>query len=189
MRVIDEGMSGLDVRIWNDAPEPVPSTVTVTLYSAGQTPVGSGSRELILPPRGEARCEVEEILGGFRDAGWAYRFGPPSADVVHVRVQAEDGREVSTVHLPAGPARGMEPDVGLTAELTAAGEDRCLVTVATRRFAQFVAFDATGWVADQAWFHLAPGEARVVRFSRAGAAGKLRGEARALNSVTRAPIR
>jgi beta-mannosidase len=189
VHIVDEGMPGLDIRMWNDAPDDVAATVEVTLYAAGQTPVGSASREVTLPAHGEVAREVEDLVGAFRDVGWNYRFGPPSADVVHAVLRTADGREVSDVFLPAGPARDTEPEIGLTASIVDLGEDECLVEVSTRRFAQYVAFDANGWIASDAWFHLAPGQRRTVRFLRGSARGSFRGEARALNSVARSALR
>ena len=189
VHIVDEGMSGLGIWMWNDAPREVAATVEVTLYAGGQTPVGSASRGVTLPAHGEAGCEVEELLGAFRDVGWTYRFGPPSADVVQAVLRTEDGREVTDVFLPAGPARDTEPEIGLAAAIVELGEDECRAEVATRRFAQFVAFDANGWTPDDAWFHLAPGQRRTVRFVRGSARGGFRGEVRALNSVARAPLR
>jgi beta-mannosidase len=191
VHIADQGMNGLGIRVWNDAPAPVPATLEVTLYAGGETAVGSAAREVLVPARGELSCEVEEVLGAFRDAGWAYRFGPPSADVVRAVVHTDDGRQVSDLHFPSGLAGTAEPDVGLTADVVHADADTARFRVASRRAAQFVAFDVTGWVPDDAWFHLAPGESREVRLTRRDGRATSRGprgEVRALNSLAHAGL-
>jgi beta-mannosidase len=192
VHIADQGMNGLAVHVWNDHPAAIDATLEVSLYANGETVVGSGSRDIVLPAHGQHSCDVEDVLGAFRDAGWAYRFGPPSADVVRAVLRTQDGREIGDLHFPAGLAGTPEPDVGLDVEPLYADADTAAVRVSSRRAAQFVAFDVTGWVPDDAWFHLAPGESRDVRLTRRD--GRMtsrgpRGEVRALNSVARASVR
>ncbi len=183
----DLGMNGLVVRTWNDGPESLPVTLEITLYANGETVVGAGARDLVLPAHGQLNAEVEDVLGAFRDVGWAYRFGPASADVVQAVVRTADGREVSDVHFPVGLTGTPEADIGLTAELLPGEPDAAVrtVRVAARRAAQFVAVEAVGWVASDGWFHLAPGGSRDVELGRASGRPP-RGEVRAVNSVARA---
>ena len=194
VQVADRGMNGLEVLVWSDGPDELEVTLEVTVYARGETVVGSGSRELVVPGRGQVVVDVESVLGGFRDVGWAYRFGPAAADAVAVYVRTADGSEVSDLYFPTGLAGSSEPDIGLTAELDDGAPDAAVrvVRVGTRRCAQFVTVDALGWVASDGWFHLAPGHIREVALTRAAGSRMTRpprGEVRAVNSVARLTFR
>jgi beta-mannosidase len=122
------------------------------------------------------------LLGGFRDLTNAYRFGPPSYDLVRARLEVGD--DVSEdFYLPLGPSRPQEPDLGLEAKAALEG-DCWHVTLRTRRFAQWVALEVPGFVPNDSWFHLAPGAERAfgLRPLNGDAGASPRGRVRALNS-------
>ena len=84
-------------------------------------------------------------------------------------------------HFPLGLPSGREPDVGLTAEARVDPDGAALV-VRTRRFAQSIAIDLEGFAPDDAYFHLAPGEEKLVRLRRVSGTGAPRGTVQALNA-------
>jgi beta-mannosidase len=73
--------------------------------------------------------------------------------------------------------------VGLAAEarLDADGAGAALL-VRTRRFAQSIAVDVEGFEPEDAYFHLAPGEERLVRLRRTAGTGAPRGTLQPLNA-------
>ena len=90
-------------------------------------------------------------------------------------------------HLPGGIRRPVEADLGL--EAGAVRRDGTWeVTVATRRFAQWVAIDLPGFVPSDSWFHLAPGAERTVTLQPAGGDGPPKGRVRALNGRHAVPV-
>jgi beta-mannosidase len=184
--ITDEGLAGLRVHVVNDRASTVEGTLRLTLFNPG----GSAVEEVESAVRVDAHAEVEwnaaTLLGGFRDLTDAYRFGPPAYDVVRVRFETADGVS-ETFHLPAGPARLQEPDLGLEASAAPDGDNWDL-RVGARRFAQWVAIDVPGFAPDDSWFHLAPGGERTVTL-RPSAEGKPpRGRVRALNGLYSTPI-
>ena len=61
---------------------------------------------------------VEAVLGRWVDAAWAYRFGPPTQNVIALTLERPDGELLSQAfHLPAGrPVERFSPaDLGLRA--------------------------------------------------------------------------
>jgi beta-mannosidase len=156
----DDGLSGLTVHVVNDRPEAVRGTLTVTVFDPSGTPTEEAGASVEVAPRSQQQWTTAALLGGFRDLTDAYRFGPPTADVVRVSL-AVGGKTCEAVHLPAGPARPVVADLGLRP--TASRVDgRWQVTVTSERFAQWVAFDTPGHVPSDSWFHLAPGTSRTV---------------------------
>lgn len=181
----DEGLSGLRLHVVNDRPEQLEGILRVSVFA----PTGVTSEQVetpvVVPGRWQVQLGVEGLLGGFRDLTRAYRFAPPSQDVVLVELLAADGSEVSSaVHLPSGVSRPRLPDLGLVASAvpTASGWS---LTVSTELFAQYVAVDASGFRPSDSWFHLAPGRSRTIELV-GDPSHRPRGTVRALNAY--APV-
>lgn len=186
---VDEGLNGLALHVVNDTAEPVHGRLVVELVARGELVVERGESAVEAPPRGSCTLDAEEVLGGFRDVTYAYRFSPPAHDAVVATLWSGDGAELSqAVHLPLGQARPHEADLGLSATARPDGDGRWAVSVGTRRFAQWVTVRAAGFVPDDSWFHLPPGCTREVTLS-GPAEGAPRGSVQALNSPSRAAIR
>lgn len=186
---VDEGLNGLALHVVNDGADPVRGRLVVELVARGELVVERGELAVEAPPRGSCSADAEEILGGFRDVTYAYRFSPPSHDAVVATLWSAGGRELAqVVHLPLGQDRPRQADLGLTATAQAAGPGRWEVEVGTARLAQWVTVRADGFVADDSWFHLPPGCTRSVVLAGAGD-GPPRGTVQAVNGVGHATIR
>lgn len=74
--LVDEGLGGLAVHVANDGAAAVTATLRVALARTTGAPVAVAERELQLAPRSVTAFDVEELIGRFCDASWAYRFGP-----------------------------------------------------------------------------------------------------------------
>lgn len=179
LHLSDEGTNGVVLHVANDG-EAREGELVVTLYRAGEIEVGRAARSLRVAAHETLEIPVLELFEGFRDLSFAYRFGPPSCDLV---VASFAGAEA--FHFPVGLPRERELDVGLTASAVPV-EGGFDVTVKTRRFAQSITFDADGFAPSDAWFHLAPGGSRTIRLR--GAASPLRGYVQALNGESPSKI-
>lgn len=182
--VTDEGLNGLDAHVVNDSVAPLTGTLHVDLIARGETCVESVRSPVSIDAHSGQSFALNALFDGFRDLSYAYRFGPPPCDVVVVSLLSEAGVPLSRqCFLPGGPARAVENDIGLVA--TATLDDRqWLATVSTRRFAQRVSVDIAGFVASDSWFHLAPGESRVIELRPEGSHEKPRGQVVAVNCST-----
>ncbi|MGH9142451.1 MAG: glycoside hydrolase family 2 protein, partial [Vicinamibacterales bacterium] len=78
-------------------------------------------------------------------------------------------------------------DLGLTARAEPT-RDGCVLVVDTLKFAHAVAIDVEGWIPDDNYFHVEPGEPRRIflHSTRRGAA--LRGHVAALNGRSPIPL-
>ncbi|HVV96128.1 MAG TPA: hypothetical protein VHC92_03200 [Rhodanobacteraceae bacterium] len=187
--ITDEGVNGLAVHVFNDRATALSATLDLTLYRRGEIEVGRGTLAVTVPARDAVEIAATDFLDAFYDLSYAYRFGPPTAECVHVVLRDGDDVIGDAFHFPAGLASTVECDVGLTVEVLPAGEgaERGIV-VSTRRFAQSVTIDAPGFVSDDNGFHLAPGQRRRVMLRPAGGARAphARCRASALNAETAA---
>ncbi len=153
----DEGCNGLAVHVANDGPMPIAARVELVLYRGGHVEVGRGALEIALAPHTTAELAAAQLFEGFLDLSFAYRFGPPTAHVVHARLVAGDELLAEAFHFPAGPPATREADVGLVATLVPGG-----LEISAQRFAYAVTIDLPGFRPDDNGFHLAPGETRVI---------------------------
>jgi beta-mannosidase len=186
----------------NDGPEPVAGQLEVALVARGAAVVERAEVAVDVPARGAVTVGAEEVLGGWRDVTYAYRFAPPAHDAVVATLRARDAAAgdaaceplAEVVHLPLGQDRPLEADLGLEAAARRDADGRWWVDVRTRRLAQWVTVRAEGFVPADSWFHLAPGARRVVELwpERGDGAtapdGPPRGTVQALNATGSAPI-
>jgi beta-mannosidase len=183
--ISDEGLGGLAVHVINDGEHALEATLAVSLFSSGEVPVGSESREITVAPHGSFSVDAEQLLGGFRDVSWSYRFGPVPHDVVVATLRAADGTLLSeAVHLPAGGGRPVESDLGLAATLIGDADTGWAAQVSTRRFAQSVHLNVAGWRPVDSWFDLPPGQSRLIALvpESPSTTGQPHGDVAALNA-------
>ena len=174
------------VHVINDQASSIRGELRLTLYNAGGSVVEEAVSDVDVDEHSERQWNAATLLGGFRDLTNAYRFGPPGYDVVRVRLEV-DGAVSEAFHLPVGPGRPQEPDIGLEAHASLAGDDWQL-TVRTRRFAQWVALEVPGFAPDDSWFHVAPGGERTITLRPLDGTSVPKGRVRALNCIHSSPI-
>ncbi|HVZ74048.1 MAG TPA: glycoside hydrolase family 2 protein [Polyangia bacterium] len=186
--VSDEGGNGLAVHVCNDGAAALTGELEVVLYRAGEVRVAGAKRAIEVAPRAAVEIAAASLFDGFFDLSYAYRFGPPSHDLVVATVRAPAGGVVAEAfHFPVGLPATRELDVGLTAEV-ATNDDGASLVVKTKRFAQSIAVEVEGHEPDDAFFHLAPGATRAIALRRISGAGPTRGTLQPLNAETSAKI-
>ncbi len=209
---VDEGLNGVALHVLNDRPEPLAAELEVALVARGSGAVERADVLLDVPAAGSRSIGVEEVLDGWRDVSYAFRFAPPAYDAVVATLRrrgavpsavptggaaaAEPLAEV--VHLPLGQARPVEADLGLEATARCGPDGRWHLDVQTRRLAQWVTVRVDGHQASDSWFHLPPGGRRTLELcpertgagARASTAGAPpRGTVQALNAPAPVPIK
>jgi beta-mannosidase len=161
--ISDEGCNGLALHVAHDGPMPLAARLEVALYRGGHVEVGRGATDVRVAPHAALELPIAALFEGFLDLSFAYRFGRPTAQVVHATLVA-DGRVLGeTFHFPVGPPIAWEPDVGLTASLGPDG-----LTVSAKRFAYGVVIELPGLEPEDNGFHLAPGQVRTIALRKVG---------------------
>lgn len=161
----DEGLNGAKITVLNETPRAIQARLEFACLREGATPVASAARDVTLLPRSCEAISASDVLGGFFDVTYAYRFGPPSHDVVMARLIDGEGAVLDESFLfPLGRAAAMAAS-GLSIEM-AGTDDAPELAISCARFAQNVRIVCPGWRADDG-FHLAPGAARRVALTPA----------------------
>jgi beta-mannosidase len=183
--ISDEGNSGLDLHVYNEAARPLAATLRFTMYRQGEVVIAQGQRPVSLAAQGMLELPAAELLTGFHDLTYAYRFGPPSYDVAVASLHLADAAPFAfATYFPSGRAVPSTQDIGLTAEARPVAGGFAL-TLKTRAFARWVQVEAEGFRCEDQYFHLLPGSERVLmlRPVSPSTAGALRGRVLALNAT------
>ena len=185
LAITDEGVNGLAVHVCNDPATPLDGRLEIDLYRSGEIPVGHARAEVHVPAHGAATVAAASLFDEWLDLSHAYRFGPPLADVIHAKLIVDGALRCETFWFPAGLSNTREQDIGLTAEILSRDDGDAVLRLTTRRFAQSIAIDVSGFVPADNGFHLAPGQSRDVALRRKSAAPRTtaRGNVCALNAV------
>jgi beta-mannosidase len=185
----DEGGNGLYAHVVNESAKPLAGSLELTCYRDGHVVMNRGSQPLDIAPRAALEMPAGAFFPGFVDTAYAYRFGALPHSIVVASLRDSNGTLCGEAfHFIGGLSRPREADLGLTGRATRRDDGTFTLTVHTQRFAQSVHVEAEGFVADEDYFHLAPGASRLVmlRPTRPDS-GAIRGTLHALNALT--PIR
>lgn len=188
VNLTDEGVNGLAIHVLNETAASIDATLSLACLRDGTTPVARASRDLTLAPRSSLELSSVELLQGFFDVTYAYHFGAPQHDstVATLRDRATGATIAQAFHFPASglPCRA---DLGLSAEIVR-DDAGWVLKLGARRLARGLQIEDGGYRAEDEWFHLAPGEERMVRLKPRGESGAVPdGEIHALNGL--APLR
>lgn len=158
----DEGLDGLHAHVANERDEPLDATLRLTLLRDGRVVVAAGERRCHVPARSTVCVTADELLGGFHDTAYAYRFGPPQHDVAVATLSTGDGTIAESFHFPhAGEPTPRDATVRASVGAAATGE--WCVRVITDRVLRGVHLDLPGFLPEDDYFDLAPGPGRLVR--------------------------
>jgi beta-mannosidase len=168
----DEGLNGVAVHVANDRPQMLAARLRVSLYRDFELQLHESHETIELPAHGHSEHDVEQLLGRFVDASWAYRFGPPAQDllVASLERRSEHGVELisQSVRFPAArPTVAESADrIGLSATFHELADDAVRLRVRSRRFAYGVRVHAPGFAPSDDAFSIEPGGERTVLLRR-----------------------
>jgi beta-mannosidase len=186
----DEGLNGLWIHAVNDTAGPIETDLRIAIYRDGLLCGAPVTTRVSVPARGHHSLHADALFEGFRDLTHAYRFGPPAHDVIAASLRdAGTGLFLAgACYFPGPLPAGSDRDVGLTVR-TELGADGYALVLATERFAHAVAIDVEGFVPDDNYLNLEPGETRTVGL-RAITTGLVpRGRVSALNGRDTVPLK
>ncbi|MCE9573028.1 MAG: glycoside hydrolase family 2 protein [Deltaproteobacteria bacterium] len=172
--ISDEGTSGLAIHVVNDRGTPLAAELELGAWRHGAS-VARATRSITVPAHGAIELPAVALLDGFMDLSWAYRFGPPTAELVVTSLRVDGLVIAEAFHHPTGLPAQREHDLGVTAVATPV-PDGAMLAISATRFAYAVQIAVEGHDPDDDFVHVAPGATRIVHLRRRpGAAAALRG--------------
>jgi len=185
----DEGLNGLQVHACNDGSAPFVGLVRVRLIRDDGLVIHAAEAEMVLERGSGNAVSVDRLLGRFTDANHAYRFGPCEHAIVVAELVDASGTVVATAnYLPTGLRHDVRDDIGLRAVARAVGKGMQEMRIESTGLALFVRITAEGFSPSDNYFHVAPGEHRIVLLRPSGSHQALHGSVAALNARTSARV-
>ena len=166
-----EGLNGVDVHVANDGPCDQEFVLQIALYRNCEQQIATAEIRLLVEARQTASRGIEELLGRFADASYAYRFGPPAHDVIVATLwQGQvDGQEkphdAQAFYFPLGRNVQRYPieELQLACTATVIGDNDFQIRIQSERLAYGVCLQADGFEVDDCYFSVAPRGERTVR--------------------------
>ena len=160
----DEGSNGIYIHVANDTDQAFVGSLQFKAWRDGCVQVAQAQRELSLQARECQVMPLMDLLDGFGDWSWAYRFGPPPAQVLSVGLRDARGELRSQAHcFPAGWNLPVERDLGLKASCTLVDARSFDLVLSSASFAQWVQVELDGFEVQDQYFHLDPGQSLRLR--------------------------
>jgi beta-mannosidase len=160
----DEHLNGVAVHIANDGPHPLDAQLRVATYRDRAQLVDQATVAIDLAPHEGIELGVEQIIGRFVDAAWAYRFSHPAQDLIVVSLERDGELLSQAMRHPAGWPLEPEPwnRLGATAAVAPAGDGLYVLEVTAERLAYGVRVHAPGFRPSDDCFPVEPGGRRIV---------------------------
>jgi len=191
--ISDEGTNGLQLHVVNEPAHDLQAQIEITVYRDDGLVLEQSTQAHTVPGRGALSLPVAEWFDTLLDLSRAYRFGPAEHALVAARLLDAQGDVLARAfHLPEGLPTRRERDIGMVAHARIAERGQFEITLRARGFAQSVHFDAPGFVAEDEFFHLAPGAEQRVRLTPTSPGSPVPstlGSVLALNTWAVVPIR
>ncbi|HKS05721.1 MAG TPA: hypothetical protein VJR92_05370 [Gemmatimonadaceae bacterium] len=179
----DEGVNGLAFHAVNDTPAAIDAELLITLWR-DRVSVASGKAPIALAARSAQTVSADAVLGAFTDIAYAYRFGPPGHDLVSAALR--DARSGATLsdwfHFPTGMPSATRADLTLTADAWPNGDGAWQLALRCDSPALSLSLDVPGFAPSDAYFHLAPGERKVITLTGSARDARPSGSVHPLNA-------
>lgn len=157
--ITDEATNGLDIHLWNESSRGTDCRIELNCIKDGSVKVLSVSKDILLSPRSSQQISAYELIGAFFDVNHAYRFGPASHEVTHMRLtdNATNLTLGDAFHFPLGRQAAL-----FDAKLEIKKHEDHSMTIAASQFAQSVHITCPGFCPADNYFHMAAGEEKKV---------------------------
>lgn len=182
LTITDEGLNGLHLHLTNETSSAINGSLEVTLLKEPNRIVVRQETAVELQTRSKVLRSADEILGGFYDVSYAYRFGPPHHDIV-IATWYDSSRQIisQAYHFIGNRNVHSLPVQGVETLARDMGDGSYEVTIRAERFLNAVRLNAKHYLPEDNYFHLPPGEEKRVLFHPLGKSTSFRGEIEALN--------
>ncbi|MDB5335343.1 MAG: hypothetical protein JWN70_962 [Planctomycetaceae bacterium] len=182
LTLTDEGLNGLHLHLINETAESCAGSVEVVLLKEPNVVVARQEVAVELAGRSRKLLSADEVLGGFYDVTYAYRFGPPHHDVVVVTWYDADRQVVSEACHFIRRRDPVPAAIVLEGSAEKISETEYRVNLCSDSFVHGVRLTAKGFLPDDNYFHLSPQRAKTIIFrSRKAVPSSFKVDVEALN--------
>jgi len=162
----DEGLNGVDVHVANDGGAPLEAWLRVALYVGGDRKIAESERAVTIAEHQTVTFGLEQVLGRFIDASYAYRFGPPSHYLIAVSLHRcrSEPAFAQSFRFPAGRVMHRVPihELGITGESRVRADGKIDLHLRADRFAWGVRVTTADAKPGDSYFGIEPGGIRSI---------------------------
>ena len=163
----DEGLDGVHIHIINESEHPLNTSMDLTLLRDDQIVVARVTKECNIDGRSTLTLIADELLNGFYDVSYAYRFGPQNHDVVVATINDNAGNTINDAYLFPGQRKLIKHrNINLITSVSMEEGGNYVLSVQSDTFLQAVHFDVSGFLPNDNYFHLMPGMKKLILFER-----------------------
>lgn len=160
--ITDEGLQGLHLHLINETLQPFSGKLEFSMLMDGHVFVAKAARDVTVAVNQTVTIQAEEMLGGFYDTAYAYRFGPPKHDLSCTTLKDDQGKVISQqFHFPLRQVPQIVP-ANVESGLTALGNGAYQVDIRSDHFLYAVNIYAEGYLPSDNYFHLMPNESKSI---------------------------
>jgi beta-mannosidase len=154
----DEGLQGLHLHIINETSSTFTGTIEFVMLNESIS-VAKAKREIKVEANQKIKIIAEEMLGGFYDTSYAYKFGAPKHEVACAILRDESGKIISQqFHFPVAHHLPVV-EANIVAEFS---ENK--LSISSDTFLYAVQIFCEGYLPDDNYFHLMPNEKKEIKF-------------------------
>lgn len=156
----DEGLQGLHLHIINETSSTFTGTIEFVMLNESIS-VAKAKRDIKVEANQKTKIIAEEMLGGFYDTSYAYKFGAPKHEVACATLRDENGKIISQqFYFPVTHHLQMI-EANVTAEFA---ENR--LSISSDKFLYAVEIVCEGFLPEDNYFHLMPNEKKEIIFNK-----------------------
>ncbi|MEB0138980.1 MULTISPECIES: glycoside hydrolase family 2 protein [unclassified Undibacterium] len=165
----DEGLNGLALHVVNDGASAFLGLLELSLFGKNAQCITRGSRHISLGAHSSCQFRADALLPYFTDSACAYRFGAPAHELAYLQLSDATHTLVSACHFQAGPlpVALSQTELGLRGSWQRAEDGTLRVDLRSNLAVRTLSLSTPGYLADDNYFHLAPGQHKTLRLRAA----------------------
>ncbi len=185
--ITDESLNGLHFHLVNESNECIEAELHMTLINAQGGVIKSVSSDVLLKPKSTQLKQSDEMLEGFYDVAYRYRFGPAkhvavAVQLINAQVNAQGALLSECFYFVKPYTLRICNDVQLDVTAHELDNDTYQLDIVSNRFLHGVNIDVAGFVGDDNFFSLLADFPRSVTMRREDLkTNKFKGYVSALN--------
>ena len=167
IHMTNESLNGYDIHINNETKKDFNGSIEFTLLNKNSTVIATTSRHVTIPAETTHSCNSDELLAGFFDVTYSYRFGPVKHSIVSAQLKNQQGEHISDCFaFPNAEIPYSNPDTRLTAIAKQIDENTFSLQLSSTHFLYAVNIEVDGYSTSNNFFHLLPDTTRFITMKK-----------------------
>lgn len=165
--ITDESLNGFHLHVVNDSDVTFSGRLEFFLFNTNGVVTGEASTDIAVNSGSRLTVESDDLLKGFYDTTYSYRFGPANHAFVSVQLKNEGGDVISSAYyFPVSEVPHVSSSVNLTAIMSPLGGDMYQLELSSDSFLYAVNVDVSGFTASDNFFHMLANTTKTVALQR-----------------------